>query len=189
VNPHSPPDRGPIRHSLPEDRRVPHFLPECEQIPHFLPEGGNDSSPGWSPPLRTQSWESIPNEPVSPVGAAQIVSLTKVGRISHFLPEGGNDNSPGWSPPLRTQSWESIPNKSVSPVGAARSNFISSAVVHAVAQIPCPALPARMNYHFNVDEFSSHYEDPQKNRTTRRRDQPGLCRLQGNFESTEGVVH
>lgn len=47
----------------------PHVLPERGQIPHVLPEGGNDNSPGWSPPQRTQSWETAPNKSIRPGGA------------------------------------------------------------------------------------------------------------------------
>jgi hypothetical protein len=47
----------------------PQVLPERGQIPHFLPEGGNENSPGWSPPQRTQSWETAPNKFIRPGGA------------------------------------------------------------------------------------------------------------------------
>jgi hypothetical protein len=47
----------------------PHLLPQRGEIPHFLPEGGNENSPGWSPPQRTRSWESVPSKSLRPVGA------------------------------------------------------------------------------------------------------------------------
>ncbi len=49
--------------------RTGSFSRPSRSSPASLPEGEDENSPGWSPPRRTQSGESVPIESARPVGA------------------------------------------------------------------------------------------------------------------------
>lgn len=53
----------------------------------FLPEGGIEFSPGWSPPTRTQPWESAPQNAAVPEGRREC------NAVAGFMPGPGDPQS------------------------------------------------------------------------------------------------